>query len=148
MLPFLSLSLQAADAPGFPQGTTCKAAITAELARGSVLQSKPEPKEPAMKSFYGTQVFQTRINGSAANIIYMCSGTKDSGGKVNAQLIYINFESEADAQAEYLWQRERLGEQLGKPCWDPNRYQVDGLGPEVVWNARAGSETSLPGVRS
>jgi len=96
-----------------------------------------------MKAYYGAEVFEGRIDRSAATIIYMCSGTKDSGGKVDAQLIYIDFQSETEAQVEYLRQRERLDKQFGKPCWDPAQYQVDGLGPRVVWTVRTGIETSI-----
>src|SRR3982750_639182 len=85
------------DTVGFAANASCQSVIDAEAKHGAVLQKKSQPTEPALKKFYGTQVFERKHNGREATVVYTCGGYKPSGGTVNMQLVYIDLDSEQAA---------------------------------------------------
>jgi hypothetical protein len=74
-----------------------------------------------MKDWYGTSSFRRDYAGIPATVIYLCEGSKASGGEIKGQLIYLAFESETDVQREFERQKQLLEQRLGPPCWDPAR---------------------------
>jgi len=129
-------SVHAQNLPGFRANETCKTAIDAEIGRGSKM--KEPPSNPVMKDFYGTVTFNGTFNGMAATIIYLCSGTKASGGLVGSQLIYIERPNQNEVSREFARQRDLLQAQLGSPC----REFADSH-PRVVWKRDPGFFTLL-----
>jgi hypothetical protein len=91
-----------------------------------------------MKDFYGTVTFKGTFNGMPATIIYLCSGTRASGGLVTDQLIYIESHDESAVTREFSRQRDLLKSRLGSPC----REVTDGH-PRVVWKRDPGFFTLL-----
>jgi hypothetical protein len=144
----LALPANGQDDVGYGVKETCKDAIDAESARGSALIEPPGPPNPVMKDFYGAIEFERTFNGAPAKIIYLCEGTKVSGGSIVAQLIYIDRGSENEARAEFAKQKQWLEMTLVAPCWDPSRLSEsqqallspgkrpeEVLGPRTIWRA-------------
>jgi hypothetical protein len=134
------------DVVGYGAKATCQSAIDAEIAQGSELIESPGLANPVMKDFFGTIEFERTYNGTPAKIIYLCQGTKASGGSIVAQLIYIDRASERAARSEFARQKQWLEARLGAPCWDPTRLSdpqrallpvgekpEDVLGPRTIW---------------
>jgi len=138
-----ALPALAIDEVGFPEYATCQSAIEAELANGAELQSKPVPSEPELRELYGAQQFKRLHNGTPATVIYLCNGTRATGGTVAMQLIYLYFQSEAAAREEFSRQRLLLDQQLGKPCWDPVDAKLEKVSPRTIWTVRDGIQTDV-----
>ena len=135
---------------GFNPETTCKSTLDAEVTNGAKLREPPFPPNPVMKDFFGTIEFTRFHQGTMATIIYLCQGTKVSGGTVVAQIIQILRASEDDARREYDRQKQLLIAQLGPPCWDPStldeqsREQSPSHGHSLTtWRNGAGLYTDI-----
>jgi hypothetical protein len=119
LLPLLaSLPLHAQDLAGFQDQDTCQSAIDAEIARGAKRIEIVE--NPVRKDFFGTVEFERMNNGTPAIIIYLCEGTKASGGRVISRLVHMVRHSELAARAEYERQKLAVEATFGPPCWDPS----------------------------
>jgi hypothetical protein len=152
----LVLPAHAQDVVGYSAKDTCKGAIDAEIARGSKLIEPPGPPNPVMKDFYGTVEFERTYHGTPAKVIYLCQGTKVSGGSIFAQLIHIGRGSAAAARSEFEQQKQWVEASLGTPCWDPTRLSdaqraklraagkpAETLGPMTIWKSGQNNFTDV-----
>jgi hypothetical protein len=136
----------AQDDVGFDPERACKDAVDAEVAKGArrVTYRQNSPPNPWTKDLFGNPVFERTQNGVPAQVIYVCEGTKPSGGPIAAQIITMNRSSESDTLKEFRRQTEFLIRQLGDPCWDVSQLPteerallpLDGLGSQIMWKVR------------
>lgn len=129
-------SAKAQDDPGLGVHETCKSAIDNEIVRGSKM--KDPVSNPLMKDFYGNVIFYGTFNDRPAMIVYVCTGTKASGGWVGSRLIYIEGRNEGEVQREFARERGLLQARLGLPC----RAASDGH-QHVAWKRTSGIFTFL-----
>lgn len=134
-------SVHAQDLPGYDPQATCKSILDAETARGSTLIEPPP--NPVMKDFYGTLRFERPFNGVPATVIYLCQGTKASGGSIVAELIYIEREDESHVRREFARQKALFRARLGPAC-----RELTGGHPHVTWKIRPGLFADLGWAKS
>jgi hypothetical protein len=151
ILAIASLPAHGEDLVGYNAKETCKSAIEAETVRGSRLIESPGPPNPVTKDFYGTIVFERVHHGDTVKVVYLCHGTKVSGGSIVAQLIYVDRWSEDAARSKFEEEKQSLQDRFGAPCWDTSRLnnaqrealrtqgkREQQLSPRTIWNSGPG----------